>query len=489
MSPTGPDDAVVSDAPSRPQRESAFDEARSLLQSALDEVRPSAPTVEEPHARPASRPRRSTSPRPSRRRRGAGSPAATGGAQGAGGGAPADQASHEGGELDREATGQPVWRRRTRRRPEPAMTIAVPELTLRSSPPVLDPADEPTIVMDAPAAAATPVPGTDEPDLAARGWAGPDAAPPGAGHDSRRRVGVAVAVGALLALVVGLIVVLVSSGGSDESPTAAPAPQAVRLGFKPVTTSDGVVVRRGWTLTGARGSELGGTLVFSNPTSAPVTTSYTEVIPKSLARSADDIRFDPQPTVLKADPVVQYTVTVPANGQMTATYHVKVRSAGLRRARLRAWADAAAREATTSTSSTSTTTPTTVAAPPTTVAEAPVTTAAAPPPPSPPPPPPPPTTRGAVVVRVVSNGGSGATFGFSGAGGSAALTTSGGPNGSAQSATISVPTGNVSWSQVSTPPGWVLVGVSCSNGAGGGATASFELHEGETVTCTWTNSR
>lgn len=305
--------------------------------------------------------------------------------------------------------------------------------------------------------------------------------PPSADRDDGRpRRRTLLVLGAVLVVfIVGaaLLVAVLGGGGSDDaaSPPGAAAPSRVRVAFDPITMPDGTVVRREWVLRTGKSDRLVGTISFSNPTAAPLDTSYVEVIPKSLASSVDDIAFDPEPTVLEADPVVQYTLTVPAGEEITARYEIDVMVDGAPRARLDAWVDdwEAARARVRATTTTSTT------APPATVAAPPTTAASRPPPPELPP--------GTVSVRVVSLGGTG-TFGFSGPGGSAALTTSGAPDGTGQAAAISVRPGVQTWSQVSSAPGWTLVGVSCSNGAGSsGPSATFDLPSGGTVVCTWTN--
>jgi hypothetical protein len=170
---------------------------------------------------------------------------------------------------------------------------------------------------------------------------------------------------------------------------------------------------------------------------------------------------------------------------VSARYEITVAADGARRARLVAWAEDADRALESATTSTTTTTTTTTLAPVTTAAPPP-TVLALPGPPPPPPPPPPSAGTGTLIVRAVSK--IGGTYRYAGPGGSASLATSGSANGTAQSAAIPVGAGVVSWSQVSAPPGSGLVGVSCSGGASvSGATATFEVHAGETVVCTWTN--
>jgi hypothetical protein len=299
-----------------------------------------------------------------------------------------------------------------------------------------------------------------------------------------------IAAAVLVALAIGGVVVSQVGSGDSAAPTRPPVPrgpESARLAFDAVTTADGIVVDRTWVLRGQEGDRFVGTLTFSNPTAAPLQIDHVEVIPKSLAASVDDIRFDPEPTVLEADPVVQYSVSVPAHGEVTVRYTTEVDPDGVSRRRLDAWAldmRLAASELTTST------TATTVPPSPTTVAPAPGPAprpAVAPSPAPPPPPPPPPPATATIIVRTVSQGVAG-TFGYSGPSGSASLTTSEAQN-TVQSGAIPVPAGTHSWTQVSAPAGAVLLGISCSDddSGGSGSTAVFNVVPGETVVCTWTN--
>jgi hypothetical protein len=295
----------------------------------------------------------------------------------------------------------------------------------------------------------------------------------------QRRLGLAAIV-VLIALAAASLIVTQVGGGdgaaSQEARSGSSAP--VRVSFDSVATTDGIVVGRTWVLAGKRGDRFVGTLSFTNDLAEPVTMTHTEVIPKSLASSVDDVRFDPEPTtVIEADPVIEYSLTVPANGEVTARYEIDVEPDGASRQRLDTWQramdDEIARRAA------ATTTTTTIPAP--------TTTAPAPAPPVALAPPPPPPVNAAIVVRTVSQGVRG-TFSYAGSRGSASLTTSEGQD-VVQSATIGVPAGSYTMTQVSAPAGAVLLGVSCSDddSGGSGASAVYNLSPGETVVCTWTN--
>jgi hypothetical protein len=101
------------------------------------------------------------------------------------------------------------------------------------------------------------------------------------------------------------------------------------------------------------------------------------------------------------------------------------------------------------------------------------------------------------VIRVVSYDGTG-TFGFSGPGGGQSVSTAGSPNGSGQSGAMSVTPGTYAWTQVSLAPGYHLQVIDCTDRDAGpfeqrstvsGATATFNVQPGESVTCTWINRR
>jgi hypothetical protein len=342
----------------------------------------------------------------------------------------------------------------------------------------------PSVVEDAPPSDAAPAAGDEPPPIDAER------------ARSRRRRRVALLAGLAVAAVgVGALAGVFGGGASDGTPTGVVVAGSARLVFDPITTSDGVTIERVWRLRGKDGTQFVGTLSFSNPTSAPIEVQHTEVFPKSLTSSVDDIAFDLDPVVLQADPVVQYSVTVPAGAEVTARYEIHVAPDGARRGRLTAWAH----DLETSPSSTVPTTTATTAppAPPGTIPIGGGTSTprkpAAPPATAPPAPAP---ARGTIAIRMVSRNGTG-TFGFSGPGGSVAITTSGAPDGTGQSASITVPVGRYSWTQVSRPPGFGGPSIDCTDRDAGpfqnrstvsGSTATFNVQAGETVVCTWTNS-
>lgn len=308
----------------------------------------------------------------------------------------------------------------------------------------------------------------------------------------RRRVRTLLAAGTALALVViGILAVgAANDRGSNQSTSTdgARADSSARFAFDEIPVAAGATAERGWTLGGSEGSRFVGKLTFSNSTGAPLDISHTEVIPKALASSVDDIEFEPDPVVLETDPVVRFDVTVPANGTVEASYRIDVAPLGAERSRLEEWADALESELASRAAATTTTTTT---APPqaTTTTSAPAPQGgAAPGAPAPTP------ARGTIIIATRSEQGTG-TFGFSGPGGNLSVTTSGSPHGAGQSA-LAVSPGTYSWTEVSLPPGWRLAAVDCTDKEAGpfeqrstvsGATATFNVQPGETVVCTWAN--
>jgi hypothetical protein len=316
---------------------------------------------------------------------------------------------------------------------------------------------------------------------------GPASDAPAPSSTGRRR-GLLVAALVAALVVAGIGVALVAGGGNDEvaSPPASVKP---RLVFPAETTPEGMQVRRVWKLQGHQGSAFVGTLAFTNPTSSPVTTTYTEVIPKSLASSVTSVRFAPPPVVVQADPVVQWTETLAPGQSAIVTYEVTVAADGATRQRLLQWQQdraAALDTATTTTTTTAppptttttpTTTPTTaVKAPPatapsTTTTTAPPTTTTAPPPP-----------QGQIWVSVENSGQAPATFQFSNG-----ITISNvAPQGQGSSTYVAVDAGV----HPVTLTNGTATDIVCSNGrtTTSGNTANYDVAPGETVGCTWTAS-
>ncbi|HEY4609131.1 MAG TPA: hypothetical protein VIH06_08000 [Ilumatobacteraceae bacterium] len=138
-------------------------------------------------------------------------------------------------------------------------------------------------------------------------------------------------------LVVALIVgVVLATRGGDESATAptttqlaattttvqattttaVPAPTV----FSPEPTPAGAVTRT-WSV---ENGQLVSTLVFDNTSGADTTIRHYEVVPKSVAATADLITSDQPFTVIKNDPVIAYDLPIGAGKSMTVQYKIGV---------------------------------------------------------------------------------------------------------------------------------------------------------------------
>ncbi|MFA5882541.1 MAG: hypothetical protein WDA60_01690 [Acidimicrobiia bacterium] len=307
--------------------------------------------------------------------------------------------------------------------------------------------------------------------------------------DSRRRTKQIVAAVAVAAVFLAAVAIVVIPGGGSDKQAIRTAPGA-QLTFDPITTPEGAQVTRVWKLQGSNGRDFVGLLEFSNPTSAPMETTFTEVIPKALAPSVDDITFQPQPTVVQADPVVRYSVVLPANGNFTARYEIPVAPDGADRARLETWAKELPPTATTLPPTTAAPEPPTAGSttPATTPARTTATTGApAPPPTNPPEPPPtnpPPSETGTTVVYVVSDNGGIGSFTVSSPFGTS-VTGLGSANG------YTVSPGQYSWT-LEPLEGWNNVSADCHNRSGAplswsgsATTVAYDLQANATVICTF----
>jgi hypothetical protein len=103
---------------------------------------------------------------------------------------------------------------------------------------------------------------------------------------------------------------------------------------------NGLTVTRRWTLSGKRGSRLTETVVVGNPAGKAKTAWFKDSIPEAVAGSVQTIRFHPASVkVLRADPVVEWHLRLPAHGTVTVGYVVTVAPRGATSARLEGWAD------------------------------------------------------------------------------------------------------------------------------------------------------
>jgi hypothetical protein len=156
----------------------------------------------------------------------------------------------------------------------------------------------------------------------------------------RRRRVLLASIGAAAVLCVVALVAVVSLGGDDpdsnemEVAGATQDPAAV-LPFDEETTDWGAKVERRWELDdGTFESEL----VLSNDTKAPIAGRHVEIVPKSLAKTVDELAFDPEPDeVIDEDPVVAWDLRLGPGESTEITYRVEDLDGAAGLAELKAW--------------------------------------------------------------------------------------------------------------------------------------------------------
>jgi serine/threonine protein kinase len=113
---------------------------------------------------------------------------------------------------------------------------------------------------------------------------------------------------------------------------------AASYAFTPQQYPDGLRIVRHWTLGGAKGSMLTETITASSNGKA-LGAQFQEAIPSSIASSLQTVQFSPAPTkIVRADPVVEWQLQVPAQGSITVGYRATVPADGATHDRLVRWA-------------------------------------------------------------------------------------------------------------------------------------------------------
>ena len=160
---------------------------------------------------------------------------------------------------------------------------------------------------------------------------------PGGGRGSRRVVLALAAVAAVLGSVIGLAV---TRSPSHPTPShSAKAQLEASYAFPAQRYGNGLMVTRRWTLSGNRGSRLTETVTVGNPAGKAVATWFRDSIPDAVTSNVQAIRFHPDSVkVLRADPVVEWYLRVPAHGTITVGYMAAVAPGGATTARLAGWA-------------------------------------------------------------------------------------------------------------------------------------------------------
>ena len=177
---------------------------------------------------------------------------------------------------------------------------------------------------------------------------------------TRPRLAIAGGATALVAIVTVVALLVTSSGGGGSMGVFS---SPLRYTFQSLNLANGVTLTRVWTIHPTGNGQLGGQITIHNQNATPWTGDATEVIPKSLANSVDNVQFTPQPdVVLQRDPAVLYHVgNLPANGSQAFRYTIALARGTANNRHLRQWVKD---ENNTPIPTTTTTTTTTTTAPP-----------------------------------------------------------------------------------------------------------------------------
>jgi uncharacterized membrane protein YgcG len=169
--------------------------------------------------------------------------------------------------------------------------------------------------------------------------AGPAAAPVdhGTRHGRRRAVLALAAAVAILGSVIGLVVTR-SPHPQAPSHQAKASPEASYT-FPAQRYGNGLMITRRWTLSGNGGSRLTETVTVGNPAGKARAVWFRDSIPEAATASVQGIKFRPATVkVLRADPVVEWYLHLPAHGTLTVGYVAPVKPGGATTARLAGWA-------------------------------------------------------------------------------------------------------------------------------------------------------
>ena len=143
----------------------------------------------------------------------------------------------------------------------------------------------------------------------------------------------------LVTVLAGLAAIAVVAGVLlTRAPSAQPVTSAVSYRFAAHRYHDGLVAVRRWTLGGRDGSLFTETITASSASGKALLVQFEEPIPAAIAANLNMVRFRPAPSkIVKADPVVEWRMRVPAHGTVTVGYQATVAPAGATKARLTRW--------------------------------------------------------------------------------------------------------------------------------------------------------
>ena len=155
----------------------------------------------------------------------------------------------------------------------------------------------------------------------------------------RRRAAV-LALPAALVILAAVVGVLVIRSPHSESPVSASQTKATAsYSFGPQRYQDGLLIVRRWTLSGQDGSLLTEAITASSATGKAARVKLEEPIPEAIASSVQSVHFRPAPSrIIRADPLVEWDLALPARGTIDVGYQATVGPAGATRARLAQWA-------------------------------------------------------------------------------------------------------------------------------------------------------
>jgi hypothetical protein len=175
----------------------------------------------------------------------------------------------------------------------------------------------------------------------------PEAAPNAPRHgghgrvraQGRRRAAVLALPAALVILAAAVGVLLIRSPHRDSPVPPAQTTATASYSFGPQRYQDGLLLVRRWTLSGQDGSLLTETIMASSATGKAASVKFEEPIPAAIASSLQSVHFRPAPArIIRADPLVEWDLALPARGAIDVGYQVTVGPVGATRARLAQWA-------------------------------------------------------------------------------------------------------------------------------------------------------
>jgi len=221
---------------------------------------------------------------------------------------------------------QPLTEEQAGREPEPSSTVTAPSLDADSQP-------APLAGLAGSGSSDDQAPAGSPPDDARPGGSGPDTRRPKHKRPRRRSrvlLSAVVAVLAVIAVAAGMLL--------TRKPPAQPVISPVSYRFATHKYHDGLEAVRHWTLGGRDGALLTETITASSTSGKALHVLFREPIPEAIAANLQTVRFTPAPSkIVKADPVVEWKMRVPAHGTVTVGYQATVAPAGATRARLTRW--------------------------------------------------------------------------------------------------------------------------------------------------------